>query len=396
MLEKWSQFTNVGNMEVGDALVGLRSGANVEFDFPSTGFNDSYGNVMLSYISLATSGTSNTNFPYIVAGKSGNIEFLSDVVFAAGGQDNNVNIRIEPKGVGNLTLSGSLIYIGVPGTQPIYGISNATNLLPNDPQHLCSTTYAVKSYIDTIAASLVDSVSGILNRITISGTASNPIVDISSSYVGQSTITTLGTVSSGIWNASLLIGQYGGTGVNNSGKTITLGGNLITSGAFISTFTMTNTTSVTFPTAGTLAIAAGLTSGITPTTGNIGEELTSTISSGSAVSLTTATVTPITSLAYTAGNWLVIANPTFSGSGITATELQSFISTASGTSTTGQVTANTSFGTPFVAASTSQDTTPIMWTFNTSSSGTLYLKAKSTFSVGTCVGYGSLTMIRIS
>jgi hypothetical protein len=55
----------------------------------------------------------------------------------------------------------------------------------------------------------------------------------------------------------VLLGANGGTGVANTGKTITLGGNLTTSGAFASTFTMSNTTSVTFPTSGTLATLAG-------------------------------------------------------------------------------------------------------------------------------------------
>lgn len=55
----------------------------------------------------------------------------------------------------------------------------------------------------------------------------------------------------------LLAGVNGGTGVNNSGKTITLGGNLTTSGAFGSTFTMTGTTAVTFPTSGTLLTTTG-------------------------------------------------------------------------------------------------------------------------------------------
>lgn len=45
----------------------------------------------------------------------------------------------------------------------------------------------------------------------------------------------------------------GGTGVNNGSSTLTLAGNLATSGAFASTFTMTGATSVTFPTSGTLA-----------------------------------------------------------------------------------------------------------------------------------------------
>lgn len=55
----------------------------------------------------------------------------------------------------------------------------------------------------------------------------------------------------------VLLGANGGTGVANTSKTITLGGNLTTSGAFASTFTMTNTTAVTFPTSGTLAAVGG-------------------------------------------------------------------------------------------------------------------------------------------
>lgn len=91
---------------------------------------------------------------------------------------------------------------------------------------------------------------GTANRITVNADS----VDIASTYAGQSTITTLGTIATGTWNGSLIAGQYGGTGVNNSGKTITLGGNLTTFGAFATTLTVTGTTNVTLPTSGTLAV----------------------------------------------------------------------------------------------------------------------------------------------
>jgi len=103
-------------------------------------------------------------------------------------------------------------------------------------------------------------ITGTSNRLTVTngdGVSGNPTLDISSSYVGQATITTLGTVTTGTWNATAVAGQYGGTGVNNSGKTITLGGNLTTSGAYAATLTLTNTTNVTLPTTGTLATLAG-------------------------------------------------------------------------------------------------------------------------------------------
>jgi hypothetical protein len=76
-------------------------------------------------------------------------------------------------------------------------------------------------------------------------------------YTGDDSITTVGTIAAGTWNGTAVAGQYGGTGVANTGKTITLGGNLTTAGAFATTLTATATTSVTLPTTGTLATLAG-------------------------------------------------------------------------------------------------------------------------------------------
>ena len=94
---------------------------------------------------------------------------------------------------------------------------------------------------------------GTANRISISADA----IDISSSYVGQATITTLGTISTGTWQGSIIGGTYGGTGVNNGSSTITLGGNLSTIGAFSTALTATANTTLTLPVTGTLATLAG-------------------------------------------------------------------------------------------------------------------------------------------
>jgi hypothetical protein len=50
---------------------------------------------------------------------------------------------------------------------------------------------------------------------------------------------------------------YGGTGINNGNKTITLGGNLVTSGNYSTTINTTGTTNITLPTSGTMATLAG-------------------------------------------------------------------------------------------------------------------------------------------
>jgi hypothetical protein len=122
--------------------------------------------------------------------------------------------------------------------------------------------------IANLAVSGVTSVSGTTNRITSTG-GSTPVIDISASYVGQSSITTLGTISSGVWGSSATVigASSGGTGVANTG-TITVGGNTAFSGAFTFTGTITGNTGVTFPTSGTLQTTTGASGTVNSGTAN--------------------------------------------------------------------------------------------------------------------------------
>ena len=56
----------------------------------------------------------------------------------------------------------------------------------------------------------------------------------------------------GTFTGTVLTGQYGGTGVANTGKTITLGGNLTTTGAFNLSIAVSGNSSVTMPVSGSL------------------------------------------------------------------------------------------------------------------------------------------------
>src|SRR6056300_562369 len=62
----------------------------------------------------------------------------------------------------------------------------------------------------TFSSGVIDVV-GTSNRIDVSANA----IDISTSYVGQATITTLGTITTGTWNADVIGTIYGGTGLNS-------------------------------------------------------------------------------------------------------------------------------------------------------------------------------------
>ena len=59
------------------------------------------------------------------------------------------------------------------------------------------------------------------------------------------------------WNGNVIPGQYGGTGIANTGFTLTMAGNITHSGAFTQSFAATANTTLTLPTTGTLATLAG-------------------------------------------------------------------------------------------------------------------------------------------
>ena len=131
--------------------------------------------------------------------------------------------------------------------------------------------------LNTTNTGTLTNITGTDNRIVIGGTATVPTIDIAPAYVGQTSITTLGAIGTGVWNGSLVAPAYGGTGMNNGSNTLTLAGNLATSGAFPVTLTSTAATAVTLPTSGTLATLAGTEAltgktinGLTPAVGPTG------------------------------------------------------------------------------------------------------------------------------
>jgi hypothetical protein len=162
---------------------------------------------------------------------------------------------------------------------------------------------------------------GTNNRIDTSSDA----VDISINYVGQTSITTLGTIGTGTWQGTVIGATYGGTGVNNGSSTITLGGNLTTSGAHTTTLTTTANTTLTLPVTGTLATLAGTEtlSSKTITGSSIGSSTPSTaafttLAASGAVTFTSATdASNLTTAAVVLSGGLSVTKAMYVGTNIT-------------------------------------------------------------------------------
>jgi len=208
------------------------------------------------------------------------------------------------------------------------------------------------------------------------------------------------------------------------GFTVSLGGNLTTSGANSLTLTTTGATNITLPTTGTLlntttaaatyaplnspsftgslnttgtisgSSYVGRTSGCAPA-GSIGECVISTIACSPGVPLTTSTIINITSVLLSSGEWEIFGNVALNPAATTAiTRLQGGIGTSVSSLPTLGSEGYSTIGAAFTTGST-QTIVIAPQVVNPSSSTTYFLNENVNFSVSTAVGCGNIMAIRI-
>jgi hypothetical protein len=159
--------------------------------------------------------------------------------------------------------NGGILYSGASAAAILAGTATANQVLLSGSSTTPAWSTATYPATTTINQILYSSSANTIGGITTGNsgaliTSAGGIPSISSTLPAavQGNITSVGTISSGTWQGSVIGGTYGGTGVNNGASTITIGGNLTFSGAFTTTITVTAGTTVTLPTSGTLATTA--------------------------------------------------------------------------------------------------------------------------------------------
>lgn len=137
----------------------------------------------------------------------------------------------------------------------------------------------------------------------------------------------------------------------------------------------------------------GVTNASGATTGYYGEVLSGKIASGSAQALQTTVATNVTSLSLSAGDWDVSGNINFTGTASTITATSGGITTTSVTVPTDGTEVFSGVVTTLITE-TDSITIPRKQ-INVSSTTTVYLVGKCTFSAGSVSAFGSITARRM-
>jgi hypothetical protein len=121
-------------------------------------------------------------------------------------------VTVPLGGTGNTTFTAySVICAGTTATgtfQNVVGVGTNGYVLTSNGAG------ALPTWQSTGAVTGVASVSGTAGQIVATPTTGNVVVSIDPAYVGQSSITTLGTITTGVWHGSIIPLAYGGTNAN--------------------------------------------------------------------------------------------------------------------------------------------------------------------------------------
>ncbi len=348
----------------------------------ATASNTSNKIVMRDVSGNFAAGTITANLVGNVTGNvSGNATNVTGVVAVANGGSGASTLTgyIKGNGTNAFTAAAAIPVADVTNAETNTNKSSATDLGGASASNTnYPTQLAVKSYVDTkvAAATIADADANTKGKIQLAGdlgnTAASPTVlsvgGSSASNINTATVAAnaatasntsstivkrdaSGNFSAGMITANLtgnvtgnvsgnaanvtgiILGANGGTGVANSGKTITLGGNLITAGAYSTTFNVSNNTNINLPTSGTLSTLAGVEAftnktinGLTPTSQTTGFTIaggntnskTLTVSNDANVSGTNTGDQTITLTGDLTGSGTGSFNTTLSNSGVTA------------------------------------------------------------------------------
>lgn len=144
-------------------------------------------------------------------GKKGHMSLIEKDLITLSACDGNENIVTTMPSIRLSDTEMTWTAYGNAATQDrIIGITNSTGVVSSITLG-SGISLAAGILSATGSGGTVTSVSGTANRITSTGGAT-PVIDIAATYVGQTSLTTLGTVTTGVWTGTNIALANGGTG----------------------------------------------------------------------------------------------------------------------------------------------------------------------------------------
>ena len=281
-----SNTTGISNVAIGldSALLNTTGSENIAVGQSALRLNTTgVANTAIGRSALSASTTGNYNSALGWQSLAGNTTGIDNVAvgYNAGRYDStgtapmttssfSVYLGASTKGLNatgsiNETVIGNAA-VGLGSNSTVIGNSTTTKAAIYGALSLPDTTNSTSS---TTGALKVAGGVGIVENLNVGGNAVvNGTLKIAGGTPGANKVLTSDANGVASWAAipstvltsgvaGILTGANGGTGIDNGNKTITLGGDLTTSGAFATTLTTTAATTVTLPTTGTLATLAG-------------------------------------------------------------------------------------------------------------------------------------------
>ena len=333
-------YLNQGVLSTVTNAVG--NGANVTYTTTTNNYQVGF-NVTVTGMTPSSFNVNSTGVP-IIAANSTSFTIASTVTdtFVSGGSARGKTSANPDLGWAGGYYDGSYAHSGFfrDATDGVFKVFK--NYTPEpDLSVFIDTAHASFALADISANNFIGTLQGVANTalalntartIALSGAVAGSVSFNGSSNVSISTtVGDLGTITSGTWNASVINPTYGGTGVNNGSRTITLGGNINTSnqfrttGDYIITLNSTGGTTVTLPTTGTLASLDGVETFTNktltlPTIGGAGAIFngstsgTTTLLATAAAGSTTITLPATTGTVVTTGDSGTVTNTMLAGS----------------------------------------------------------------------------------
>jgi hypothetical protein len=149
---------------------------------------------------------------WVQFGAATTYSFTSPLLLSGNTVSLTLSARLTNNGSNQLDLASGIVTAGTyqSVTVDTYGrVTSGSDLISGNG-------LAVRTSAGTYTARII---TGTSNRLTVTngdGVSGNPTLDISSAYVGQATITTLGTITTGVWTGTTIAVANGGTGATTA------------------------------------------------------------------------------------------------------------------------------------------------------------------------------------